>query len=196
MDKGTYREAHLPGLLPETLVASGRAEEAARIYAADVERDPSFVESWLQLAVIHLSASRVAPAITCLTRILEVDKDCVPAYIMRARIALKAGNAKEAQGYLLSAQSRQSKNEEVLSLLEECAASIAHGPIRPERAAAEGATRPAAGDGEAKETRGVRGMPPKECGGQKGKEVAATLTPRRCCSRRWAGRTSQSGNLR
>ena len=176
VDKGRYGGSYLPGILPETLVASGKTEEAARMYLMDVTRDPSFVESWRQLAVIHLAASREAEAITCLTRILEeADKDCVPAYLMRARIALRAGNAKEAQEYLLSARSRQPKNEEVLSLLDECAASIGHPSFQPGGTVEDGATRPAARDEGAEEMQAVPGTLLGEGNGLREKEIAATL---------------------
>lgn len=116
---GEPAEAGAAHQLPERLLNQGKIEEAKKIYEHDVGIDPTFTGSFYQLAVIADMQSDKKAAIMYLERALEADEHHIPSYLFLSGTYMSLGNVSRAENLLLTASSKQPKNQKVIDALAE-----------------------------------------------------------------------------
>ncbi len=64
-------------------------------FERSIECDPEMVEALIEKSRILSSCGKLAPAIECITKAIEID--CLPEYLLeRSSMHLEAGNANQA----------------------------------------------------------------------------------------------------
>lgn len=105
--------------LPEQLVRERKYKEALTVYKHDVRRDPTFAESYYQLACIAKEKYQIAEAIEHAEQALKADPHKIEVLLLLSRLFIEQNNWKRAEAFIRQANFKQPGNPNVQKIVEQ-----------------------------------------------------------------------------